>query len=103
MNQGHQIYAFCLIKGAKVFAEDRPNLHYIWRDFRNPEILKNFLKDIEAAYYVVQSISEIVGHLVDTEIEVVKHFLNGVKNSRIKQIIYLRGIINDEKKIISPP
>ena len=29
LNQGHQIYALCRIKGAKVFAEDRPNLHYI--------------------------------------------------------------------------
>lgn len=101
LNQGHQIYALCRIKGAKVFAEDRPNLHYIWGDLRNPETLKIFPKDIEAAYYLVHSMSEIVGNLVDTEIEVVKHFLNGVKNSPIKQIIYLGGIINDEKRLSS--
>ena len=99
LNQGHQIYALCRIKGAKVFAEDRPNLHYIWGDLRNPETIKEIPEDIEAAYYLVHSMSEIVSNLVDTEIEVVEQFLKGVKNSHIKQIIYLGGIINDEKKL----
>jgi len=99
LNQGHQIYALCRIKGAKVFAEDRPNLHYIWGDLRNPETIKGVPKDIEAAYYLVHSMSEIVGNLVDTEIEVVEQFIKGVKNSHIKQIIYLGGIINDEKRL----
>lgn len=99
LNQGHQIYALCRIKGAKIFAEDKPNLHHIWGDLRNPETLKDFSKDIEAAYYLVHSMSEIVGNLVDTEIEVVDQFLKGIKNSNIKQIIYLGGIINDEKKL----
>lgn len=99
LNQGHQIYALCRIRGAKVFAEDRPNLHYIWGDLRNPETLKKIPDDIEAAYYLVHSMSEIVGNLVDTEMEVVEQFLKGVKNSHVKQIIYLGGIINDEKKL----
>lgn len=99
LNQGHQIYALCRIKGTKVFAEDRPNLHYIWGDLRNPDTIKNIPKDIEAAYYLVHSMSEIVGNLVDTEVDVVEKFLKGVKNSQIKQIIYLGGIINDEKKL----
>ena len=99
LNHGHQIYALCRIKGAKVFAEDRPNLHYIWGDLRNPETLKDIPDGIEAAYYLVHSMSEIVGNLVDTEMAVVEQFLKGVKNSHVKQIIYLGGIINDEKKL----
>lgn len=99
LNQGHQIYALCRIKGAKIFAEDRLNLHYIWGDLRNPETIKGIPKDIEVAYYLVHSMSEIVGNLVNTEIEVVEQFLKGVKNSHIKQIIYLGGIINDEKRL----
>ena len=99
LNKGHQIYALCRIKGSKIFGEDRPNLYYIWGDLRNPETLKAIPDDIEAAYYLVHSMSEIVGNLVDTEIEVVKQFLKGVKNSHIKQIIYLGGVINDEKKL----
>lgn len=99
LGQGHQIYALCRVKGAKVFSEDRPNLQYIWGDIRNPETIKGIPKDIEAAYYLVHSMSESVGNLVDTEMEVVDQFLKGVKNSSIKQIIYLGGIINDEKKL----
>lgn len=99
LNNGHQIYALCRIKGAKIFADDRPNLHYIWGDLRNPETIKGVPKDIEAAYYLVHSMSEVVGNLVDAEIEVVEQFLRGVKNTQIKQIIYLGGIINDENRL----
>lgn len=99
LNQGHEIYALCRIKGAKVFAEDRPNLHYIWGDLRNPETLKEIPNGIEAAYYLVHSMSEIIGNLVDTEMEVVEQFIKGIKSSGVKQIIYLGGIINDEKKL----
>ncbi len=99
LNQGHEIYALCRIKGAKIFDDDKPNLHYIWGDLRNSETLIDFPQDIEAAYYLVHSMAEIVGNLVETEIEVVKQFLKGIKNSPIKQLIYLGGIINDEKKL----
>ena len=99
LNQGYQIYALCRIKGAKVFSEDRPNLHYIWGDLRNSETLKEIPRDIEAAYYLVHSMSEIVGNLVDTENEVVKQFLKGIENSSVKQIIYLGGIINNEQQL----
>lgn len=99
LNQGHEIYALCRIKGARVFSEDRPHLHYIWGDLRNPETLRDFPKEIEVAYYLVHSMSEIVSNLVDTEIEVVNHFLAGLKGSQIQQIIYLGGIVNDETKL----
>jgi len=101
LKKGHEVYALCRIKGAKLFLEDTPNLYYIWGDLRNSETLKGIPQDIEAAYYLVHSMSEIVGDLVNTEIEVVEQFLKGVKNSRINQIIYLGGIINDEKKLSS--
>lgn len=99
LNQGHQIYALCRIKGAKVFAEDMANLNYIFGDLRNPETLAEIPKDIEAAYYLVHSMSDIVGDLVDTEMDVVRQFLNGVRNTNIKQIIYLGGIINDKERL----
>lgn len=99
LTQGHQIYALCRIKGIKVFADDKPNLHYIWGDLRNPDTLKGIPQDIESAYYLVHSMSEIVSDLEETESKVVEQFLNSLKNTQIKQIIYLGGIINDEKKL----
>lgn len=99
LGQGHEIYALCRIKGAKIFPEDKANLHYIWGDLRNADTLEKIPKHIEAAYYLVHSMSEIVGNLVDTEMEVVEQFLKGIKNTCIQQIIYLGGIINDESKL----
>lgn len=98
-SQGYEVYALCRIKGAKIFADDMPNLQYVWGDLRNPDTLDKIPKDIEAAYYLVHSMSDIVGNLIDTEMQIVEQFLKGLKDSRIKQIIYLGGIINDEKRL----
>lgn len=99
LTQGHEIYALCRIKGAKIFSEDIPNLHYIWGDLRESDTLKKIPKDIEAAYYLVHSMSDIVANLVDTEMQIVNQFIKALKDSGIKQIIYLGGIINDERKL----
>lgn len=99
INQGHEVYALCRIKGSKIFSNEYPNLHYIFGDLRNPETLKGFPEDLEAAYYLVHSMSEIVTSLSDTETEVVKQFLLGLKPTQVKQIIYLGGIINDEEHL----
>lgn len=101
LNQGHEIYALCRIKGTTLFPEARPNLHYIWGDLKNPNTLEDFPINIEAAYYLVHSMSEIVGNLVDAEMEVVAQFLKAIKKSPIKQIIYLGGIVNNES-MLSP-
>lgn len=101
LQQGHEIYALCRIKGTKLFSEEYPKLHYIWGDLRNPEIIKSIPEDIEAAYYLVHSMSEVVTNLTDTETHVVKEFLKDIKHTKTKQIIYLGGIINDEHQLSS--
>lgn len=99
LNQGHEIYALCRIKGAKIFPQEVPHLHYIWGDLRNPETLSQIPKDIEAAYYLVHSMSSIVENLIATETEIAQLFFKTLKASNIQQIIYLGGIINDEEKL----
>lgn len=99
LNQGHEIYALCRIKGAKIFAEDKLNLHYIWGDLRNLDTLEKIPKNIDAAYYLVHSMSHIVGNLIDIEMQIAEQFLKALEDSNVKQIIYLGGIINDEKRL----
>lgn len=99
LEEGHTIYALCRIKGTAVFSEDRPNLHTLWGDLRNPETLQSFPKDIDAAYYLVHSMSEIASDLIQVELDVARQFMEGLKNTQVKQIIYLGGIINDESKL----
>jgi uncharacterized protein YbjT (DUF2867 family) len=85
--------------GTKVFPEERPNLHYLWGDLRNADTLSVIPKEIEVAYYLVHSMTEIVSDLTKVELEVAEHFVKAVQNTQVKQIIYLGGIINDEKKL----
>jgi len=99
LEQGHEIYALCRKEGTKLFEEENPNLHYLWGDLRNSENFKNFPNDIVAAYYLVHSMSEIVTDLSKVELQVAENFIAGLKQTKIKQIIYLGGIINDEKKL----
>ncbi|MFI0434771.1 MAG: SDR family oxidoreductase [Parachlamydiaceae bacterium] len=99
LNQGHEIYALCRIKGVKVFPDEKANLYYIWGDLRNQQTVEAIPQDIEAAYYLVHSMSQITTSLIDAETEVVNGFIKGVKKTQIKQIIYLGGIIHDEKTL----
>jgi len=99
LEQGHEIYALCRIPGRKIFPDERSNLHYLWGDLRDPKTLTDFPQDLDAAYYLVHSMSEIVSDLNDTEVNVAKNFIDSIKKTQVKQIIYLGGIINDEKEL----
>jgi uncharacterized protein YbjT (DUF2867 family) len=99
LEQGHEIYALCRVKGTTLFPKQRANLHYIWGDLRNDETLDAIPSDIEAAYYLVHSMAEIVSDLSKVELQVAEQFVKGLKRTRAEQIIYLGGIINDEKNL----
>lgn len=97
--EGHQVYALCRVKGTRVFAEEKPNLFHVWGDLRNEETYKSIPIDIDAAYYLVHSMSGIVASLQNTEEEVAKAFVQGMKNTQVKQLIYLGGIINQDHEL----
>lgn len=99
LNQGHVVYALSRVKGIAIFAEDRSNLHYLWGDLRDEATLQALPLDIHAAYYLVHSMSDIMGDLVQAEIETITRFIVSVARTQIKQIIYLSGIVNDERNL----
>lgn len=99
LNDGHEVYAICRKKGTRIFSEEKPNLFFLWGDLRNPETFKEVPEDIDAAYYLVHSMSEMVSNLPNLEEEVVKAFVEGIRHTQVSQLIYLGGIINDEKAL----
>lgn len=99
LDNGHEVYALCRIKGAQISPSDKPSLHYIWGDIRNPQTLNNIPKDIDAAYYLVHSMSDMITNLIDSEVAIAELFVECLKKTQVKQIIYLGGIINDEKQL----
>lgn len=97
LEQGHEVYALCRIRGIAVFAEEHSHFHAIWGDLRNTDT--HFPADIEVAYYLVHSMSEVKSDLISAEIEVAESFVYKLKGTHIRQIIYLGGIINAERKL----
>jgi len=97
LEMGHEVYALCRIDGTQAFAEDHPRYHNLVGDLRNPQL--TFPEDLDAAYYLVHSMSEIVSDLAEAEMEVANSFVSKIKNTQAKQIIYLGGIINSEEAL----
>ncbi len=96
LEEGHEIYALCRVKGTRLFLGERSNLHYIWGDLRDPDTLDKIPSDVQAAYYLVHSMAEIATDLSRVELKVAEHFIKGLQKTKVQQIIYLGGIINDE-------
>ena len=57
----------------------------------------SFMKDIDAAYYLIHSMSSNIKDFEKLEVISANNFVHLVKQTSAKQIIYLGGITNEEK------
>lgn len=94
LEEGHEVYAFVRRKG---YSNDNPNLKFLVGDLKNPDALKNMPLDIDVAYYLMHSMSDIMSDLQALEEKVALNFVNALKRTEVKQIIYLSGITHDFK------
>ena len=98
LEQGHTVV--CAVRG-KLRTERRynkeENIHVVEADFLNKETLKNIPKDIDAAYYLIHSMSNSVNQFHKMEEDCAINFKNYIESTQIKQVIYLSGITNDTK------
>ncbi len=65
-------------------------------DFLKPETLVNIPSDIDAAYYLIHSMTTSSGNFSEMEQESAHNFVRRIEETNAKQIIYLSGIVNDE-------
>ncbi|WP_316738927.1 SDR family oxidoreductase [Pedobacter aquatilis] len=65
-------------------------------DLMKPELLTDLPKDIDAAYYLVHSMSTN-GDFSKSELKSAEHFVSYLDGTAAKQLIYLSGIINEEE------
>lgn len=73
------------------------SVHVLEVDFLNEEDLKKLPIDIEAAYYLIHSLTSNSRQFSEMEACTANHFIKYCTLSGVKQIIYLGGIVNDEK------
>ncbi|MBK7628814.1 MAG: SDR family oxidoreductase [Bacteroidales bacterium] len=66
-------------------------------DFLKPETLNIIPSDIDAAYYLIHSMSTSSGNFETMEETSAVNFKNCIQQTKALQVIYLSGIVNEEK------
>lgn len=93
----HQVY--CLTRDKKRMPEEyhsNPQIHLIEGDLVKGSGLENIPEDIDAAYYLVHSMSVSTNHFEEDEQHAASNFVHCLSNTRIKQVIYLSGFEHDK-------
>lgn len=95
--QGHEI--ICCVRDKNRFycpKEFENNVSAIEVDFLNQESLQAIPNNIDAAYYLIHSMSGAASNYDELESLSAKNFVERVNQTTAKQVIYLSGIVNDQ-------
>lgn len=97
VNDGHHVV--CAVRDKmradKSYADDEL-IDVIEADFLKPETLQNIPKDIDAAYYLIHSMSNSSKDFESLEERCAINFKTCIETSSAKQVIYLSGITNED-------
>lgn len=94
LEQGHEVV--CMVRDKRRFAAESDfgnRITIITGDLLKP--LEEIPKDIQAAYYLVHSMSASENGFSDLELRSAQNFVNAIKTTDCNQLIYLTGIVND--------
>lgn len=98
LEQGHTV--ICVVRG-KLRTEKQytgeVNVHIVEADFLDADSLNNIPREIDAAYYLIHSMSNSVSQFQKMEEDCAINFKNYIETTTAKQVIYLSGITNDSK------
>ena len=99
IEQGHEVV--CCVRDKNRFPSDGIYKHrrvsILEVDFLTDTSFSDCVRDIDAAYYLIHSMSSKVKDFGKLEERSTNNFVRIVKNSSTKQIIYLGGITNEEQ------
>ncbi|MEO5943836.1 MAG: SDR family oxidoreductase [Ferruginibacter sp.] len=97
LEQGHTLY--CCVRNQSRFEQDHThkNIIIVEGDFLEPD--PNFIlpKEIDAAYYLIHSMSSGKKNFDDAEAICAENFVKLIDSTNAKQIIYLSGISNADE------
>ena len=99
IERGHEV--ICCVRDKKRFPSDgiysHPNISLFVVDFLKDVPSSDAIKDIDVAYYLIHSMSTGSREFEKLEETSALNFVELVKQTEVKQIIYLGGITNEEK------
>ena len=97
IEQGHHVY--CCVRDPNRFVppeSTKPFISVLKTDFLDSKSLLDIPKDIDAAFYLIHSMSNAKDYDILEERSAV-NFRNCLNNTNVKQVIYLSGIINEKE------
>ncbi|NOU58635.1 SDR family oxidoreductase [Marinifilum caeruleilacunae] len=98
LEQGHTV--FCCVRNKQRFTHKEllhPNLHLIEVDLLQAKTLEKIPKDIEVSYYLIHSMLHGTEDFDQLEKQCAQNFIDYLKKTENRQIIYLSGIANEDK------
>ncbi len=100
LKDGHEVY--CCVRdrlrfNAGKYSDKAGRIEIVEANFLKPETLSNIPEDIDAAYYLIHSMAASGEDFEALEAESAENFRDAISKTRAKQVIYLSGIVNDEK------
>jgi uncharacterized protein YbjT (DUF2867 family) len=99
IEQGHEV--ICCVRDKKRFPSEgiykHPNISLFEVDFLKDISFSDSVKNIDAAYYLIHSMSSNIKDFEKLEVISANNFVNLVKKTSANQIIYLGGITNEVK------
>ena len=98
VQDGHQVV--CAVRNKQRVGnsfQDEEEIEIVEADFLKPETLHTIPKDIDAAYYLIHSMSHTSNDFETMEEECAINFKSRLENTQVQQVIFLSGITNEEK------
>lgn len=92
-------YVYCCVRDKGRFDLRRfedPDISLVEVDLLRPETLDNIPVEIDIAYYLVHSMSTSNGDFEKMEAEAAENFKKRMAETKVKQVIYLTGIVNEK-------
>ncbi|SHF62025.1 SDR family oxidoreductase [Pedobacter caeni] len=96
LEQGHEVV--CMVRDKRRFATESDfgdQVKIITGDLLKPETLEEIPADIQAAYYLVHSMSVSESGFSELELQSARNFTTALGTTNCQQLIYLTGIVND--------
>jgi uncharacterized protein YbjT (DUF2867 family) len=98
LSSGHEVV--CCVRDKKRFdlnKYDSAGLSVIEADFLKSETLKNIPVNVDAAYYLIHSMSTSKGDFEKMEEISAINFRDCIQQTQARQVIYLSGIVNEDR------
>ena len=93
----HTIEALSLNVESMQFDHERLHKHNV--DVFDAQKLHNYIQDCDAAYYLIHMMANKKVDFADAESKAAESFVDAATHSKLKRVIYLGGLGNDNEKL----